>query len=340
MRTTSALFGAVRAAQSLVSSGQSGGKGIVKDSKAKANPLAQLQLLEEALGVAQHHDAVSGTAKQHVAFDYAKRLAVGAAQASRVLSDAVSLLRGDSLRSNRQGSTTTSTLYTVCNRLNETVCSATQLSSGTVEIVVWNSLAQHRTELITLPVPSSANIVVTSMADGKVVPIQTYAAGETVDNYNRDTEEAKYVVSFQGLVPPLGFATYSLKVLKAEQDDKKEVASTTAAKGAVAAAPVLENEFLLVNFSSTGLIESMTNKESGVSIAVSQSFGYYISNEGDSASGQHSGAYIFRPKANTSLVPIETGGGATIELTVRGDVVQEVRHLSLVSSGPLFAYLN
>lgn len=30
------------------------------------------------MGVAQHHDAVSGTEKQHVAFDYAKRLAIGA----------------------------------------------------------------------------------------------------------------------------------------------------------------------------------------------------------------------------------------------------------------------
>ena len=33
-----------------------------------------------AVGVAQHHDAVSGTSKQHVADDYAKRLAIGAAE--------------------------------------------------------------------------------------------------------------------------------------------------------------------------------------------------------------------------------------------------------------------
>jgi hypothetical protein len=32
------------------------------------------------MGVAQHHDAVSGTEKQHVAYDYAKRLAIGAQQ--------------------------------------------------------------------------------------------------------------------------------------------------------------------------------------------------------------------------------------------------------------------
>lgn len=33
--------------------------------------------LAEALAIAQHHDAVSGTEKQHVANDYAKRLSIG-----------------------------------------------------------------------------------------------------------------------------------------------------------------------------------------------------------------------------------------------------------------------
>lgn len=32
------------------------------------------------MAVAQHHDAVSGTSKQHVAFDYDKRLAIAAQQ--------------------------------------------------------------------------------------------------------------------------------------------------------------------------------------------------------------------------------------------------------------------
>jgi len=31
----------------------------------------------EAMGVAQHHDAISGTEKQEVAFDYAQRLSDG-----------------------------------------------------------------------------------------------------------------------------------------------------------------------------------------------------------------------------------------------------------------------
>jgi Alpha mannosidase middle domain len=34
--------------------------------------------LEEAISLAQHHDAVTGTAKQHVADDYNMRIAAGA----------------------------------------------------------------------------------------------------------------------------------------------------------------------------------------------------------------------------------------------------------------------
>ena len=33
--------------------------------------------LADALAIAQHHDAVSGTQRQHVAADYAKRLSIG-----------------------------------------------------------------------------------------------------------------------------------------------------------------------------------------------------------------------------------------------------------------------
>lgn len=33
--------------------------------------------LADALAIAQHHDAVSGTERQHVADDYAKRLSIG-----------------------------------------------------------------------------------------------------------------------------------------------------------------------------------------------------------------------------------------------------------------------
>ena len=62
------------------------------------------EALWEALGVAQHHDGVSGTAKQAVTFDYAKRLSVGGAAADAALESAMGQLltksggRGTGLR--------------------------------------------------------------------------------------------------------------------------------------------------------------------------------------------------------------------------------------------------
>ncbi|CAF4319990.1 unnamed protein product, partial [Rotaria sordida] len=44
--------------------------------------------LNEAMGVVQHHDAVSGTEKQHVANDYAQRLSEGIDSVIHVINEA------------------------------------------------------------------------------------------------------------------------------------------------------------------------------------------------------------------------------------------------------------
>ena len=49
-------------------------------------------LLWESMGIAQHHDAVSGTEKQHVADDYALRLSQGNAECKTVVDQALSTL--------------------------------------------------------------------------------------------------------------------------------------------------------------------------------------------------------------------------------------------------------
>lgn len=50
--------------------------------------------LADALAIAQHHDAVSGTQRQHVASDYAKRLSMGYFEAEKVVASSLALLVG------------------------------------------------------------------------------------------------------------------------------------------------------------------------------------------------------------------------------------------------------
>jgi Alpha mannosidase middle domain len=71
--------------------------------------------LEDALGVAQHHDAVSGTAKQHVADDYSYRLSKGIDQ---VVQHVISLVRP---------ATNNATVLAYCPLLNETKCQISEV---------------------------------------------------------------------------------------------------------------------------------------------------------------------------------------------------------------------
>jgi len=81
--------------------------------------------LEDAVGVVQHHDGVSGTSMQHVANDYAKRLQSGI--------DHVSIVTAANLRRIFFGDNVTSDDVLgdlrLCQRLNETACSVSQVNA-------------------------------------------------------------------------------------------------------------------------------------------------------------------------------------------------------------------
>ncbi|CAC5389067.1 MAN2B1 [Mytilus coruscus] len=84
------------------------------------NSTFHLNILLEALGVAQHHDAVSGTEKQAVAYDYAERLANGVMECQKVVNDALKKLY-------KKGSTPAPNQL-FCNLLNISVCHVTETS--------------------------------------------------------------------------------------------------------------------------------------------------------------------------------------------------------------------
>jgi Alpha mannosidase middle domain len=78
-----------------------------------------LYALEDALGVSQHHDSVSGTAKQHVADDYSLRVQKGLDRAAKYV---VQKIRKVMLESSDL------TDLTYCPLLNESICEVSEVS--------------------------------------------------------------------------------------------------------------------------------------------------------------------------------------------------------------------
>lgn len=91
--------------------------------------------LEDALGVVQHHDAVSGTAKQHVSNDYSKRVQAGMNKASAYAAKKLKrLLAGDAEALKALDN------LSFCQLLNETICDVTQVRSYRMGIIFCSVL--------------------------------------------------------------------------------------------------------------------------------------------------------------------------------------------------------
>jgi hypothetical protein len=110
-----------------------------------------------AVGLVNHHDAITGTSKQHVADDYTKILDKAFTAAEKLVSEKVSsavFVAGSNLK------------LDVCrSSYNESTCSISQsIKEGTdIAVVVYNALPRKNTQQVTvfLPeIPSSSYVSV------------------------------------------------------------------------------------------------------------------------------------------------------------------------------------
>ena len=122
-------------------------------------------LLWDAIAVAQHHDAVTGTELQPVAFDYALRIARGATQAANTIHTALAQI------TTKSGGLLPT--FTYCPLSNVSICPPSQSLSNNgslLVLLIYNSIARTRSELIHIPVMSPAYCNVRSLT-GRV-PVQ------------------------------------------------------------------------------------------------------------------------------------------------------------------------
>lgn len=281
--------------------------------------------LEDALGIAQHHDAVSGTAKQHTTDDYSKRLALGASQVEKGVNTALACL------TNSNGTCMSLAVkFSQCQLLNISYCSPTeeQISIGkSLVIVAYNPLGWEHNDFIRVPV-NDAHLVVKS-SDGSFVESQLVEVDNVTGNLRKLYVKAylgiatgkppKYWLLFQTSVPPMGWNTYFVSKPTGTGSSKAGYISTmdSPSKDTIEVGP----GHLKMTFSSaSGQLTRMFNSVAGVDLPIQQSFLWYGSSTGDAMDSQASGAYIFRPNGAT---PTAVSRSVLLNVT-RGPLVDEV----------------
>uniref|UniRef100_A0A671T4V8 Alpha-mannosidase n=1 Tax=Sinocyclocheilus anshuiensis TaxID=1608454 RepID=A0A671T4V8_9TELE len=241
--------------------------------------------MKRAMGVAQHHDAVSGTEKQHVAYDYARRLATGWAHCEVLVRNSLAVLSGSE------------SPRVFCENLNISVCPLTE-SSQKFSMNVYNPLGRTVSWPVRLPVNGSLYSVTDT--NGKAVNSQ-------VGNYVCMSFKLIcniYDMKSSSLLPLLSVRWFHFSI------NNKSVL-------------MYVFKFLKVTFDdTTGLLSSLTNLETNQTIRLTQNFYWYNASAGNNKeSRQPSGAYIFRPNSSDPFVINKT---AEIQIVTVSSTVQEV----------------
>ena len=251
----------------------------------QTNMVSAVTKLREVMGVLQHHDAVSGTAKQHVTFDYAQRLSEGIAECSRVIANAYDhfVMPSNQMQKPPRAQ--------FCHLLNITQCNVTENNDSFV-VNVYNPLGRNVSKIVRLPVPNPGYEVKDSR--GQVLTSQVMPVPNPVLLIPGRNSKAGHELIFKAEeIPGLGFKSFY-----------------------VSKNPGLENQLVeghglnprrsktLVGYDGFKLVYS--NKDGTLTDMVignqvrpfSYSFGWYEGHAGNNSKFDYraSGAYIFRPR--------------------------------------------
>eukprot|EP01117_Protostelium_nocturnum_P009283 TRINITY_DN3325_c0_g2_i1.p1 TRINITY_DN3325_c0_g2~~TRINITY_DN3325_c0_g2_i1.p1 ORF type:complete len:559 (-),score=163.49 TRINITY_DN3325_c0_g2_i1:736-2412(-) len=257
----------------------------IKQNRTKFQEIVEkIAVMDDAYGIVQHHDAIAGTEKQHVAEDYAVRLAMGQASVQTVISELINQKLGGK------------TQFSFCPLLNESKCEATTSDAGDISIVFYNPIGWTRNEFIRIPI-NSPNWKV---FDYNSLPIDSQII-----------KSKGLELLFRATIPPLGYSTYFLR-----KSSKRSFELSNRFRGELN----IENDIWALTFSpSTGLLSSITNKSSKKSYPITQNYFWYQSSVGDKQNSQASGAYIFRPNG---FFPVSKS--PIVNVFTNGSLVQEV----------------
>ncbi|UJR33645.1 hypothetical protein I4U23_021078 [Adineta vaga] len=239
--------------------------------------------LSEAMGIAQHHDAVSGTSKQHVADDYAQRLAQGIDSAIYVINEAYKKLLP------KQNQSLPTPTQFLCQFSNISECLPIE-GQDRFTLTLWNPTIQSIQHIVRVPV--TKNYFIRSPT-GSTIAVDFIPISEPTKNIPGRTSSAEYELVFRASLPALGFNTYYFEA-KTETIKNEELTLNQTHNEVC----TLQNQYLRVEFDNQGNLKNITNRNKNFTVQFSsQGFYWYTSFPGNNSRPefQASGAYFFRP---------------------------------------------
>lgn len=280
---------------------------------------SRLETLKEAMGVLQHHDAVSGTAKQAVTDDYYERLSNGMGEAFKLVAEAYSKLQPS------VPGIETDINPIFCPLLNESSCPPTETHSSFI-VTLYNPLGKSRKQYpVRIPVPGDTGFTVTDFQDN-VVLSQLVPIPKSVLQLPGRVSSATYeLVFFADEIPPLGYTQFHVQRTANRRVLKRQMSSVTTPADSENDLHVNIKDSLSLYFDEkTKLLSGIGVEKHGdiTTLKVNQTYLWYAGMNGHNTkeSDRASGAYIFRPNGTS---PYTIGEMVNISI-IEGDVVTEI----------------
>ncbi|XP_058798756.1 lysosomal alpha-mannosidase-like [Phymastichus coffea] len=269
----------------------------------------ELQRFREAMGVMQHHDAVTGTEKQHVADDYARILHRSVNDGERLAGEA---LRNWTSKGTASGEPCPPVQFHSCLLLNVSSCEHSSDHSSFVA-TVYNPGSQPLNVYVRLPV-AGTQFSVKDFSGKEIVSQVVPIPAQLSKLPGRSSSATRELVFRASDVPAMGYRSFHV----ATRDE-------AAADVDVSRFPLeIGNQMYQVR------VDERTNnvvvRAPALGIEYAQSFEYYESaSAAAGARDQPSGAYVFRPAANTSSKRLRASScGSRL---VRGPLVEEIHQV-------------
>lgn len=265
--------------------------------------------LLDSLSIAQHHDAVTGTSRLHVACDYERRLHIGRTSASASA--------GSVLASMANISGVLLDPLDICPLSNVTICPPLQSGAASIAVVVYNSRSQTVNTVVRVPVQlqnanASFRVITDSASTESVAQILPLSAEDAyLREINGGTPADNIVwLAWPMTVPAMGLRTVVLQSVADAGDAPNTFVSTLGQTTCVGAAgaedTVLSNgQGLAITLSAdTALLSGLSVNASGRplhQLNVTQDWSYYVPAVGTDGNFAKSGAYIFRPNISQTF---------------------------------------